>query len=161
MTKNQILIAIFCFIIGFSVLASIQVMNKPVPTKAPVNLTQHEVEPLKKTHSKELHETEAQVLKQVLRYNMITLYDGEHLLCQEINEINTAIELIRDSGEYSSEFKSGKLEYLQFERIYLTRIAKILKKAIDNDIDLSEEIKEQDMLRKRNLDNLEQQRYKH
>lgn len=164
MTKNFITITIFAFFIGFLILCFIQAMDKPYPepTKTSRVLTRHEIDSLKKLYPKQMEKLllEIEAEKLALQCNFITLHDGLHSLWSEIRKLQTTIDIIKDSGELSSEYQTGKLEYLQFELIYLTRIAKTWAKAISYGVDLSEEINEQDMLRKRNLINFEQGRYK-
>lgn len=74
-------------------------------------------------------------------------------------KIKDEIQIIKDSGENSSDIKSGRLEYLQHNLIYATRI-KNLSKDEGYWIRLYKEVEIQVELQERNQYNYEQGKYK-
>lgn len=76
-----------------------------------------------------------------------------------ITRLKDEIQIIKDSGENSSDIKSGRLEYLQHNLIYTTRI-KNLSKDERYWIRLYKEVEIQIELQERNQYNYEQGKYK-
>lgn len=77
-----------------------------------------------------------------------------------ITRLNDEIQIIKDSGENSSDIKSGRLEYLQHNLIYATRIKKLIEKMRDTGLDYTKEVEIQVELQERNQYNYEQGKYK-